>query len=329
MANVTVTGASGFIGHHLCRYLRDRGHFVRGVDWKRPIHFDDRVADEEWWDCDLRNDDDAITAMVGCTEVYALAADMGGMGFISRNHSDILYNNALINLNTAAAARKNGVERLLFTSSACVYPEILQLSNKALSLEESDAWNGAPDTAYGVEKLFAEEVYARLAEETGIEVRIARFHNIYGPEGSWNDGREKLPAAACRKVSQAKLSGSRVVEVWGDGQATRSFCYITDCLEMLYRLMYSTYGGPVNIGTDKAVAVDDIFKMVGLVADADVELVHVPGPQGVRGRNADLALMRKVLQYEPLVPLVGGIALTYGWIEERVRDDYRRGSSER
>jgi nucleoside-diphosphate-sugar epimerase len=299
-------------------YLQERGYWVRAVDIKVPP-FGNVAPDEVRWSCDMRDFQNALDAVAGCDEVYALAADMGGMGFIGYHHTEILRHNARINLNTAEAAQLTGVKRILYTSSACVYPERLQMKVGNTGLSENDAWDGAPDTAYGVEKLFSEEVYLRLAQETDIATRIARFHNVYGPYGSWNDGREKLPAAACRKVAEAVCRGDGVVEVWGDGLATRSFCYIDDCLEMLYRLMHSKYTEPMNIGTDRSVSVNEVFDIVAGAAGIEIIKKHVPGPQGVRGRNADLSLMRRVLDYEPLVSLEDGLARTCAWIAPQVR----------
>jgi nucleoside-diphosphate-sugar epimerase len=319
---VLVTGAAGFIGHHLVNYLAERGCWVRGVDLREPP-FGAAVCNQGLWDCDLRLLENALIATEGVDEVYALAADMGGMGFIgSGEHDvDIMRNNALININTLEAARMNGVRRFLFTSSACVYPEHLQLATDSAPLAEADALPAWPDTPYGWEKLFTELLCAEYAKSTEMEVRIARFHNIYGPEGSWNDGREKLPAAACRKVAEAVRDKTGQVEVWGDGKATRSFCFIDDCLEMFFRLMHSDYGEPLNIGTDRAVSVDEMFDIVARIAQVPVDKVHIPGPQGVRGRNADLSKMRAVLDYEPVVSLEEGMGITYDWIVEKVFDD--------
>jgi len=316
MARVCVTGAAGFIGHHLVRYLKKCGHWVRGVDYRLPEY--KTPADEVDWTCDLRDFRSALEALNRVRHVYALAADMGGMGYISSYHDTILQNNLRINLNTAYVVKALNIEPVLYTSSACVYPERLQENTEARNLTESDAWDGKPDTAYGIEKLTSEEIYRRMGEEAGIAVRIARFHNIYGPEGDWYTGREKAPAAICRKVAEAKRDGRREIEIWGDGEQTRSFCYISDCLEMLYRLAQSKYDKPLNIGTDRAVSIDELAHIVMDAANWQAEIVHVPGPQGVRGRNADLTAMRKVLDYEPQVTLEDGIAETYAWIEEQV-----------
>ena len=259
--------------------------------------------------------------MRGVDEIYALAADMGGMGYLAHHHFDILRNNALINLNTAEAAAKFDIKRLLYTSSACVYPENLQMADDAPNLREDQAWGGKADTAYGTEKRFSEEVYLHMARETDAQVRLARFHNIFGPQGSYDDGREKAPAAMCRKAAYAVLNGTNQIEVWGDGLAVRSFCFIDDCLEMLCRLMRSDYNQPINIGTDRAVTINELALIAANCAGLEnVELVHVPGPQGVRGRNADLSKMRQVLQYEPRTSLKDGMQKTYDWIFDRVRE---------
>jgi nucleoside-diphosphate-sugar epimerase len=326
---VLVTGASGFIAHHLGKYLREQGFWVRGVDYQ-PMPFGEGVPDEcydeFWYTCDLRSLSNAIEAVGGMDHVYTLAADMGGMGFISTNHWQILSNNASINMNIArAVASASYVTRLFYTSSACVYPVRLQKDAVARNLKESDAWLGSPEDAYGVEKLMAEQLYLRMSEQTGIKVRIARFHNIYGPEGTWRGGREKLPAAACRKIAEQDLESvapPQPVEVWGDGKQTRSFCYIDDCVEMIFRLMFCPcpIPGPVNIGTDELVSVNDVYDIVAAVAGIQIEKVHdLDKPQGVRGRNADLTLMRRLLDYEPQYTFAEGIAKTYPWVRRRVK----------
>lgn len=311
-----VTGGSGFIGHHLCRYLKDKGYWVRAVDVQGP-RFGAVDCDHHSWFCDLREFGKALWATQDVDEVYALAADMGGMGFIGSGEHDreIMHNNSLINLNTLEAARVNDVPRYLFTSSACVYPEYRQMEADSAPLGEEDAYPAYPDTPYGWEKLYTERLCLAYQEPSDMEIRIARFHNIFGPEGSYNDGREKLPAAACRKVAEAKLAGTHEVEVWGDGLAVRSFCYIEDCLEMLFRLMQSEFSLPLNIGTDRAVTVNEVFDIVADAAGVEIVKKHIPGPQGVRGRNADLSLMRTELGYEPTYSLEEGLAITYKWVE--------------
>jgi GDP-D-mannose 3', 5'-epimerase len=315
---VLVTGAGGFIGAHLVTYLRERGYRVRGVDIKEP-EFRPTDADE-FLLLDLREREQAEAAVAGVEEVYALAADMGGMGYISAHHARILHGNALINLHTLEAARSAGVARYLYTSSACVYPEHLQLDANVTPLREEQAYPAQPQDAYGWEKLFTELLCGYYAQDHGMETRIARFHNIFGPEGTWEGGREKAPAAICRKVAHAKLTGDPRVEVWGDGEQTRSFCYIDDCLEGLYRLMRSEYREPLNIGQDRMVTINELVDMAAAAAGIEVERVHVPGPQGVRGRNSDNSRLRAVLGWEPAIPLEEGLARTYAWIEGQVRE---------
>jgi len=265
---VLVTGAAGFIGYNLCNALKKDGFWVRGVDWKEP-EFGEPATDEHYWDCDLRYWYNAKSSVFGDVDhVYALAADMGGMGFISTNHYNIIRNNSLINLNTANAAKQNGVKKLFYSSSACVYPVQLQSSTDSDALKEDDAWMGSPEDGYGVEKLFSEQVYLRLARESGVQTRIARFHNIYGPYGTFRGGREKLPAAACRKVAEAKDGDT--VEVWGDGLATRSFCYIDDCVKMIRALMDSDYDEPMNIGSDRSISVNGVYDIVARHAGTNV-----------------------------------------------------------
>jgi GDP-D-mannose 3', 5'-epimerase len=305
---VLVTGAGGFIGSHLVTFLKDRGHWVRGVDLKAPEF---RATDaDEFLLLDLRERASADAAVVGVDQVYALAADMGGMGYISAHHALILHGNALINLHTLEAARAAGVGRYLYTSSACVYPEHLQGDADVTPLREEQAYPAQPQDAYGWEKLMAELLCHYYASDYGMETRVARFHNIFGPEGTWDGGREKAPAAICRKVARARLTGDPRVEVWGDGEQTRSFCYIDDCLEGMYRLMHSDYREPLNIGQDRMVTINELVSLVAEAAGISVERVHVPGPQGVRGRNSDNSRLRSVLGWEPVVSLEEGLART-------------------
>ncbi len=314
---VLVTGAGGFIGHHLVHFLKERGYWVRGVDIKAP-EFAPTAADE-FELLDLRRWAECLQATRGVDHVYALAADMGGMGFISANHAQILHNNILINTHTIEAAHLNGVQRYFYTSSACVYPEYLQTDAEVTPLKEEDAYPAAPQDAYGWEKLITEHLCHHYREDYGMETRTVRFHNIFGPLGTWEGGREKAPAAMCRKVAYAKLTGDPVIEIWGDGLQTRSFCYIDDCLEGIYRLMHSDHKEPLNLGQDRMVTINQLVDMVAEVAGVEVVKKHIDGPQGVRGRNSDNTRLREVLGWEPEISLEDGMARTYRWIEEEVR----------
>jgi nucleoside-diphosphate-sugar epimerase len=316
MNRVLVTGAGGFIGHHLVSRLKQEGHWVRGVDIKYP-EFSDVDADE-FHLLDLRKWEDCLEATKDVDDVYALAADMGGMGFISAHHAVILRNNALMSVHTMEAARVNGVGRYLYTSSACVYPEHLQVDADVTPLKESDAYPAAPQDAYGWEKLFTEKLAEYFAAEFGLDTRIVRFHNIFGPYGTWDGGREKAPAAICRKVAQAEDGGS--IEIWGDGLQTRSFCYIDDCVEGIYRLMNSGYQQPLNLGTERMVTINELAEIViELSGKSGLTLKHIEGPQGVRGRNSDNTRLREVLGWEPTTRLEDGLEATYRWIEKQVR----------
>ena len=311
-----VTGAGGFIGNHLVNYLKDQGHWVRGVDIKRPEYSDTRA--DEFFELDLRRWESCLDATRDVEHVYALAADMGGMGFISANHATIIRNNALINIHTLDAARENGVKRVLYTSSACVYPEHMQLDTDIAGLREEDAYPAAPQDAYGWEKLFTELLCTYFSGEFPIETRIARFHNIYGPLGTYDGGREKSPAAMCRKVALAEDGGS--IEVWGDGEQTRSFCYIDDCVDGIYRLMYSDYSQPVNLGTERMVSINELAGIIMEIADKKLTIEHVEGPEGVRGRNSDNTRLREVLNWDPTTELEQGLAETYRWIEKQLNE---------
>jgi nucleoside-diphosphate-sugar epimerase len=317
---ILVTGAGGFIGHHLVDYLKNKGYWVRGVDVKHP-EFSETAADE-FELLDLRRWANCLQATREVDEVYALAADMGGMGFISSNHSQILHNNILINVHTMDAARINGVKRYFYSSSACVYPEYLQTEAEVKPLKEEDVYPAQPQDAYGWEKLITERLAMHYREGHGLETRVARFHNIYGPKGAWEGGREKAPAALCRKVAVAKLTGDPEVEIWGDGKQTRSFCYIDDLLEGVYRLMHSNHHEPINIGRDRMVTINQLVDIIADAAGADVVKKHVEGPQGVRGRNSDNTRLKEVLNWAPVIPLEKGIVETYAWIEEQVKKTY-------
>lgn len=313
---VLVTGAGGFIGHHLVTYLKQRGYWVRGVDLKHPEYTD--IDADEFEIRDLRRWDECLAAMRGVDQVYALAADMGGMGFISSHHAEILHNNALINLHTLEAARVAGVSRYLYSSSACIYPEHLQTEADVVALKESDAYPADPQDAYGWEKLLTEKLCEYYASDYGMETRIVRFHNIYGPNGTYDGGREKAPAALSRKIAMVDDGGE--IEMWGDGEQTRSFCHVDDCVEGIYRLMQSDWRDPLNLGTDRMVTINELAQIIlEISGKRDVSIRHVPGPQGVRGRNSDNSLLREVLDWEPQIDLEVGLVPTYRWIEKQVR----------
>ena len=315
MERVLVTGAGGFIGHHLVSFLKGKGHWVRGVDIKQAEYTD--VDADEFELLDLRDPEAALRSTFEVDQVYALAADMGGMGFISQNQATILRNNALINLNTMEAARVNGVTKYLYSSSACIYPEYLQTEAQVAPLKEDDAYPAQPQDSYGWEKLISEKLVEYYRNDFGIDVRVVRFHNVYGPYGTYDGGREKAPAAICRKVAMAPEGG--VIEIWGDGEQTRSFCYIEDCVEGIYRLMLSGFSDPINLGTDRMVSINELAEMViSLSGKSGLSLSHVDGPQGVRGRNSDNTLLREVLDWEPSTTLEDGMAETYRWIEKQV-----------
>jgi GDP-D-mannose 3', 5'-epimerase len=318
---ILVTGAGGFIGHHLVTYLKRKGYWVRAVDIKPP-EFSTIDADE-FELLDLRRWDSCLQATRNVDQVYALAADMGGMGFISCHHAQILHNNSLINLHTLEAARVNGVKRYFYTSSACIYPEYKQMDANVTPLKEEDAYPAQPQDAYGWEKLIAEHLCKHYREDYGIETRIVRFHNIFGPLGTWEGGREKAPAAMCRKIAVAKLTGDSEIEMWGDGEQTRSFCYVDDCVEGIYRLMQSDHSQPLNLGQDRMVTINQLAAMVAKIAEFPITIRHIDGPQGVRGRNSDNNRLRQVLKWEPQISLEEGLARTYPWIEAQVRATFR------
>ncbi len=314
---VLVTGAGGFIGHHLVTHLKRAGYWVRGVDLKLP-EFSATDADD-FKVLDLRVWENCREATSGVDEVYALAADMGGMGFISAHHAQILHNNALINLHTLEAARLSGVRRYFYSSSACIYPEYLQGKTDVAPLREEDAYPAAPQDAYGWEKLVTERLCMHYREDYGLETRVARFHNIFGPLGTWDGGREKAPAALCRKIAIAKLAGNSELEIWGDGEQTRSFCYIDDCVAGIYRLMRSEHHDPLNLGQDRMVTINQLADIISEIAGFRIVKKHITGPQGVRGRNSDNTRLRAVLGWQPEVSLEEGLRRTYVWIEEQVR----------
>jgi GDP-D-mannose 3',5'-epimerase len=245
------------------------------------------------------------------------------MGFISSHHAQILHNNSLINIHTLEAARANDVKRYLYASSACVYPEYLQEETEVVPLKEEDAYPAQPQDAYGWEKLIAERLCTHYREDYGLDTRIVRFHNIFGPLGTWDGGREKAPSAMCRKIAVAELTGNPEIEVWGDGEQTRSFCYIEDCVRGIYKLMRSQYYEPLNLGQDRLISINELAKLVADIASVPITITHVDGPQGVRGRNSDNTRLRQVLGWEPEVRLEDGLALTYSWIKDRVKNSLK------
>jgi nucleoside-diphosphate-sugar epimerase len=312
---VAVTGAGGFIGHHLVTYLKSRGYWVRGIDIKYPEYTE--VDADEFEILDLRKWDNCLQALRGVDHVYALAADMGGMGFISANHAVILRNNALINLHTMEAARVHDVSRYLYTSSACIYPDELQTDADVKPLREEDAYPANPQDAYGWEKLVTEKLAEYYQSDFGLVTRTVRFHNIYGPYGTYDGGREKAPAALARKVAMAK--DGEDIEMWGDGEQTRSFCYIDDCVEGIYRIMKSDYSQPLNLGTDRLVTINELARIIiDISGKAGIGIRHIKGPQGVRGRNSDNSRIRNILDWEPEISLEEGLVPTYRWIEKQV-----------
>ena len=319
MKTALVCGAGGFIGSHLVKKLKSEGFWVRGVDLKKP-EYSETMADE-FVIGDLR--DQKVVENVlekPFDEVYQLAADMGGAGYIfsGEHDADVMHNSATINLNVVDRAHKVGVKKIFYSSSACIYPAYNQLDPNNPKCSEESAYPAAPDSEYGWEKLFSERMYLSYFRNYGLQVRIARFHNVFGPEGTWNDGKEKAPAAMCRKV--AEKNDGETMEMWGDGEQTRSFLYIDECLEGVRKFMDSDFIGPMNIGSEEMISINNLAKMAMDIAGKKLDIKHIDGPLGVRGRKSDNALIREKLNWEPKQPLRVGMEKTFYWIDEQIKN---------
>lgn len=321
---VLIAGAGGFIGSHMAKRLYEEGHFVRAVDIKWDGYFEEPYYSEKLT-LDLRKYANCLKATKNIDYVYQFAADMGGIGYITDVGADIMHNSVLINLHMLQSSVENKVKRLFFSSSACVYPEYKQLDPNVTALKEEDANPAQPDQFYGWEKLFTEKLCEAYKRDYRIDVRIARYHNIFGPYGTWEGGKEKAPAALCRKVAEASNPGK--ILVWGDGKQTRSFCYIDDCLEGNVRLMWSDFRGPLNIGSDELVTIDQLTDLAIKVSGKNITKEYdISRPQGVRGRNSDNTLIKKVLGWAPSISLEEGIRRTYPWIAQQVKEKKRRNN---
>ncbi len=319
---VLVTGAGGFIGHHLTTYLVEKGYWVRGVDIKEPEYAATDAHDFQL--LDLRYEDNCLRACEGMDEVYNLAANMGGIGFIESNKAEIMHDNVLINIHMLEAARRANVSRYLYTSSACIYPGYLQDKPDLEPLKEEDAYPADPEDGYGWEKLYSERQCRHYTEDYGLETRVVRFHNIFGPLGTYDGGREKSPAAMCRKIAMAEDVDT--IEVWGDGEQTRSYCYIDDCVEGIFRLMRSDHRDPLNLGQDRMITINQLVDIVAEIAGKKIDKAHdLTKPQGVRGRNSNNDKLREVLGWEPQISLEEGLRRTYEWIHAQVRTPVAAG----
>ena len=313
---VLVTGAGGFIGHHLVTHFKQNGFWVRGVDLKQPEY--EPSAADEFLQIDLRLWDDCVRAVEGVDHVYNLAADMGGMGFIENNKAACMLS-VLINTHMLMAAKESGVQRYFFSSSACVYAAGKQVDSAVTALRESDAYPAMPEDGYGWEKLFSERMCRHFCEDFGLTTRTARFHNVYGPLGTWDGGREKAPAAICRKVAEAKRSGHHEIEIWGDGEQTRSFMFIKDCIKGIDLIMNSEIEEPINLGSSELVSINQLVDIVEAIAGVKLKRnYNVDAPKGVRGRNSDNTLIQEHLGWEPDIRLREGLEKTYAWVADQV-----------
>jgi len=321
---VCVTGAGGFIAAHLGKRLKEMGRYVVAVDWKEQEFFEKDEFCDEFKLLDLRQLSNCVEATKGCDEIYNLAADMGGMGFIQSNHSVLFYNNTMISFHMVEAARRANCKKFFYASSACVYNESKQEDVSNPGLKESDAWPAQPQDAYGLEKLASEELAMHYGQDFKFDVRIARFHNIYGPHGTWVGGREKAPAAFCRKA----LTSTESFEIWGDGMQTRSFTYIDDCIEGILRLMESDYTKPINLGSDEMVSMNEMADIVMKLNNNELPKKHIPGPEGVRGRNSDNELIKQVLGWAPSIKLEDGLKKTMDWISVKLEERKAKGLDE-
>ena len=316
--SILVTGAGGFIGHHLIKYLKSRGYWVRGADIKFP-EYEESSADE-FHILDLRRRDNCLVSTRGIDHVYNLAADMGGIGYITAYLADIARNNILINTHMLEASQINKVKRFFYSSSACIYPSYMQTSSDVTPLKESDAYPADPEEGYGWEKLFAEKMCQYYTNDYGLETRVARFHNVYGPLGTYDGGKEKAPAAICRKLVYAHDGDE--IEVWGDGEQTRSFMYIDDCTEGIYRIMQSDISNPLNLGMDVMVSINQLVDIISSISGKSITKNHdLSKPQGVRGRNSDNSLLNTLFEWEATVSLNDGLQTTYLWIENQIRNN--------
>jgi GDP-D-mannose 3',5'-epimerase len=319
MDRVLVTGGCGFIGSHLAKELFDKGYFVRIADVESKSYILKKHYSEKLR-LDLRVLENCLAATRGIDRVYNLAANMGGIGFITKVGAEVMYDNVLINANMLEASRRNKVKRYLFSSSACVYPTYRQKDPNVDGLKEEDAYPADPDNFYGWEKLYSEKMCEAYKRDHGMSIRVLRYHNIYGPEGAYKGGREKSPAALCRKVAETKNPGKIVI--WGDGKQTRSYCYVDDAVKGTIKLMESDYDKPINIGSDRLVTIDELADMITEISGKKIiKTYDHSAPQGVRGRNADISLARKILEWEPMVRLGDGLAQTYKWIETKVKEE--------